>query len=65
MLKCGHTINHLQSTLSVLTMKLQHATSVHIVTTSGDRIMLMAVSNAGIADVSCGHTKDGTCKSHM
>ena len=40
-------------------MKLQHATGVHIVRTCGKRIMLKAVSNAGIAGATYGRTKDG------
>ena len=54
----GHTINHLPCT-SILTMNLQHATSVHIVATSGNRLVLIGASHAGIADATYGHTKDG------
>ena len=55
--KCGHTTNHLLKSLRTLTMKL-HATGVHVVTTSGNPIELLAVSNAGIADKTYGHTID-------
>ena len=55
--KCGHTTNHLPKSLRTLTMK-QHATGVQLVTTSGNRIVLMAGSNAGIAGTTYGRTID-------
>ena len=59
--KCGHTTNHLPNSPRTLTMK-QHATGVQLVTTSGNRIMLMALSYAGIAEATYGHTVKRTCK---